>query len=107
MWRRKIHQGKSPSMADASHFHSLIYRRVTRWPALNKKEMRGLYSQNAKTSHYLWCLSILTALPAIVWWDSTWILQCFTLLFAITYIVIYKALIKFKTPKFFKLLKKL
>jgi UDP-N-acetylmuramyl pentapeptide phosphotransferase/UDP-N-acetylglucosamine-1-phosphate transferase len=105
IWRRKVHQGKSPSIADGAHFHSLIYRRVIRWAEVHESKETASYSKNAKTSPYLWFLSSLAVFPAIVWWQTTLILQCFALLFCVSYIIIYNAVVKFKTPSIFKLLK--
>jgi UDP-GlcNAc:undecaprenyl-phosphate GlcNAc-1-phosphate transferase len=105
IWRRKVHQGKSPSLADGAHFHSLIYRRVIRWAEVHESKETSSYSKNAKTSPYLWFLSSLAVFPAVVWWQTTWILQCFALLFCVSYIIVYNAVVKFKTPSFFRLLK--
>jgi UDP-GlcNAc:undecaprenyl-phosphate GlcNAc-1-phosphate transferase len=105
IWRRKVHQGKSPSLPDGAHFHSLIYRRVIRWAEVHESKETASYAKNAKTSPYLWFLSSLAVFPAIVWWQTTWILQCFALLFCVSYVMVYNAVVKFKTPGIFKLLK--
>jgi UDP-N-acetylmuramyl pentapeptide phosphotransferase/UDP-N-acetylglucosamine-1-phosphate transferase len=101
IWRRKIRQGKSPGQADAAHFHSLIYRRIIRWthiPGIDE----GQHHANAKTSPYLWFLSSLAVLPAILWWEYTWVLQLSVLWFAISYVYLYIMVVKFKTPKWLK-----
>jgi UDP-N-acetylmuramyl pentapeptide phosphotransferase/UDP-N-acetylglucosamine-1-phosphate transferase len=105
IWRRKVHQGKNPSLPDGAHFHSLIYRRVIRWAEVHESKETASYAKNAKTSPYLWLLSSLAVFPAIVWWQTTWILQCFALLFCISYVMVYNAVVKFNTPSIFKLLK--
>ncbi len=105
IWRRKVHQGKNPGLPDGAHFHSLIYRRVIRWAEVHESKETASYAKNAKTSPYLWLLSSLAVFPAIIWWQSTWILQCFALLFCLSYMIIYNAVVKFKTPSIFKLLK--
>lgn len=100
IWRKKIHQGKSPGQADAVHFHSLIYRRVIRWahiPGIDGDQ----HHANARTSPYLWFLSSLAVLPAILWWEYTWILQLSILWFAISYVYLYIMIVKFKTPSWF------
>lgn len=97
IWRKKIHQGKSPGQADAAHFHSLIYRRIIRWahiPGIDE----GQHHANAKTSPYLWFLSSLAVLPAILWWEHTWVLQLSALWFAISYVYLYIMVVRFKTP---------
>ncbi len=105
IWRRKVHQGKNPGLPDGAHFHSLIYRRVIRWVEVHESNETASYAKNAKTSPYLWLLSSLAAFPSIVWWQTTWILQCFALLFCVSYVIVYNAVVKFKTPGIFKLLK--
>ncbi len=105
IWRRKVHQGKNPGLPDGAHFHSLIYRRLIRWAEVHEVKDTASYAKNAKTSPYLWLLSSLAVFPAIIWWQTTWILQCFALLFCISYIWIYNAVVKFKTPGFLNLLK--
>jgi UDP-N-acetylmuramyl pentapeptide phosphotransferase/UDP-N-acetylglucosamine-1-phosphate transferase len=105
IWRRKVHQGKNPGLPDGTHFHSLIYRRVIRWAEVHESKETASYAKNAKTSPYLWFLSSLAVFPAIVWWQTTWILQCFALLFCVSYVMVYNAVVKFKTPDIFKLLK--
>lgn len=102
IWRRKVHQGKNPGLPDGAHFHSLIYRRIIRWAKVHESKDTVLFSNNAKTSPYLWLLSTLAVFPAIIWWQTTWILQCFALLFCISYIWAYNSVVKFKTPTIIK-----
>jgi UDP-N-acetylmuramyl pentapeptide phosphotransferase/UDP-N-acetylglucosamine-1-phosphate transferase len=105
IWRRKVHQGKNPGLPDGAHFHSLVYRRIIRWAEVHELKNTASFAKNAKTSPYLWLLSSLAVFPAIIWWQTTWILQCFALLFCITYIWVYSAVVKFKTPSIFNWLK--
>jgi UDP-N-acetylmuramyl pentapeptide phosphotransferase/UDP-N-acetylglucosamine-1-phosphate transferase len=105
IWRRKVHQGKNPGLPDGAHFHSLIYRRMIRWAVVHESNVTALYAKNAKTSPYLWLLSSLAVFPAIIWWQTTWVLQCFALLFCISYVWVYNSVVKFKTPTFFNWLK--
>jgi UDP-GlcNAc:undecaprenyl-phosphate/decaprenyl-phosphate GlcNAc-1-phosphate transferase len=105
IWRRKVHQGKNPGLPDGAHFHSLIYRRVIRWAKVHEAKDTESFTKNAQTSPYLWILSTLAVFPAIIWWQTTWILQCFALLFCISYIWAYNAIVAFKTPSIIKWLK--
>lgn len=105
IWRRKIHQGKSPCLPDGAHFHSLIYRRIIRWAgARNSKEAKS-YAKNARTAPFLWFLSSLAVFPGVIWWQTTWVLQCFMLLFCISYVSAYMTIVKFKTSTLFRWLK--
>ena len=96
IYRRKIHQGKSPGLPDGIHFHTLIYRRILN-PSCSKNH-DDWFTANAKTSPYLWMLSALAITPAILWWNSTPILIACALLFTISYVWIYKSIVTFKTP---------
>lgn len=102
IWRRRIHQGKNPGLPDGAHFHSLIYRRLIRWAEVQELKDSASYAKNAKTSPYLWLLSSMAVLPAIIWWDSTWVLQCFGFLFCMLYVWMYNAVVRFKTPSILK-----
>jgi len=97
IYRRKIHQGKSPGQPDGIHFHTLIYRRIIK-PTSTKNKNIWL-SANAKTAPYLWILNSLAVLPAILFWQSTTVLAAFTLAFAIFYIGLYNRIVSFRTPK--------
>jgi UDP-GlcNAc:undecaprenyl-phosphate GlcNAc-1-phosphate transferase len=105
IWRRKVHQGKNPSLPDGAHFHSLIYRRLIRWAEVHESKDTASFAKNARTSPYLWLLSSLAVFPAIIWWQTTWILQCFALLFCTSYVWAYSAVVKFKTPAIIKRVK--
>ena len=97
IYRRKIHQGKSPGQPDGIHFHSLIYRRI-----LNTKSAQNkvdLFSANARTAPYLWLLTSMAIVPAILWWHSSMVMMIASLVFVISYVWVYKRIVSFKTPK--------
>ena len=102
IWRRSIHQGKNPGLPDAAHFHSLIYRRVIRWTTPNNEKLHIRSSRNAATSPYLWVLSSLGVIPAILFWDSSEYLMISALLYVCFYIWCYWQIVIFKTPKIIK-----
>jgi len=92
IWRRRVHHGVSPGLPDAAHFHSLIYRRIMMWSKRDHDRTHGQdghYLNNAKTSPYLWLLSSIGAIPALVWWRSTSILMLATLAFILLYLYLY------------------
>lgn len=93
IYRRKVHQGKSPGQPDGIHFHTLIYRRI-----LRAKHFESFLSANARTAPYLWILAGLSITPAVLWWQSTPILIGACTLFVISYIWIYSRIVKFRTP---------
>jgi len=101
IYRRKFHQGKSPGRPDGIHFHSLIFRRILN-PGHIQNEF-DWFNANAKTSPYLWILSSLATIPAILFWNSTPILIGFFLLFSASYVWVYKRIVSFKTPEWMHL----
>ena len=96
IYRRKIHQGKSPGLPDGIHFHTLIYRRILNTAAAKSKF--DFLNANARTAPYLWLLSSFAVVPAILWWQSTPILIAFTLVFTFSYVWLYTKIVRFRTP---------
>ena len=94
IWRRSVHQGKNPGLPDGAHFHSLIYRRIMRWAHPGDQS----YWANAKTSPYLWVLSSLGVIPALLWWDSTQALMISAVVFVVLYNLTYRQIVTFRTP---------
>jgi|SRR6476661_2535439 len=94
---RKAARGQSPSMADALHFHQLIYRRVVR-QVFEDDEARRMLMRNNRTSPYLWSFTLLTVIPAVLFWQSTAILMGFSALFVVSYIYAYVSIVRFKVP---------
>ena len=97
IYRRKIHQGKSPGLPDGIHFHTLIYRRILNPLCMGKKE--DWFTANAKTSPYLWTLTAMAIAPAILWWNSTQAMICGAIIFTISYTWLYRRIVTFKTPR--------
>ncbi len=94
IWRRSVHQGKNPGLPDGAHFHSLIYRRIMRWACPGDQS----YWANAKTSPYLWVLSSVGVIPALLWWHSTPALIVSAVVFVILYNLTYRQIVTFRTP---------
>jgi UDP-N-acetylmuramyl pentapeptide phosphotransferase/UDP-N-acetylglucosamine-1-phosphate transferase len=97
IYRRKIHQGKSPGQPDGIHFHSLIFRRVLSSGKSGAKQ-DDWFTANARTSPYLWMLTSLAVIPAVLWWQSTPILIGFFALYIFSYVWLYKRIVTFRTP---------
>lgn len=94
---RKLVRGVSPGMADALHFHQLIYRRIVRG-VFNDDASRAMLMRNNRTSPYLWSFTLLTMVPAILFWSNTPLLMAFCVLFVFSYVGAYIAIIRFKIP---------
>jgi UDP-N-acetylmuramyl pentapeptide phosphotransferase/UDP-N-acetylglucosamine-1-phosphate transferase len=97
-YRRMFVRGKSPSVPDGIHLHSLIFRRIVRWTVGNK-EARALLRRNARTSPYLWLFSLMAVIPATLFWQNTIVLIVFCLLFVISYLWLYARIVRFKSPR--------
>lgn len=98
VYRKKVVKGRSPGMPDGVHLHMLIYKRVVRW-CIGSLEPRHKTQRNALTSPYLWVLSSLGFVPAVLFWQYQWALMFFVLLFSVAYVWLYRALVNFGIPK--------
>jgi UDP-N-acetylmuramyl pentapeptide phosphotransferase/UDP-N-acetylglucosamine-1-phosphate transferase len=98
MYRRKIVRGRPMGQPDAAHLHSLIYRRIMRW-AIGRQDAAALLKRNSMTSPYLWVMCSITAIPAVLWWDNSTVLQACLAGFCICYVLVYRAIVRFRTPK--------
>jgi UDP-N-acetylmuramyl pentapeptide phosphotransferase/UDP-N-acetylglucosamine-1-phosphate transferase len=99
---RKLARGQSPGVADALHFHQLIYRRLVR-NVFHDDEARRMLMRNNRTSPYLWGFTILTVVPAVLFWRHTAVLMAFTLLFIVSYVWVYVSIVRFRSPRWLKL----
>ena len=104
-YRRMFLRGKSPTMPDGIHLHSLIFRRIVQW-AVGRKEARALMRRNSLTSPYLWMFSLMAVIPATVFWKNTSVLIFFCLLFIVSYVWLYARIVRFKAPRWLILRKK-
>lgn len=94
---RKLARGMSPGMADALHFHQLIYRRIV-WGVFDDDASRDMLMRNNRTSPYLWAFTLLTVLPAVLFWNSSLILAICIFIFIFIYISAYITIVRFKIP---------
>ena len=98
IYRRRFLRSLPPSMPDGIHLHSLIFRRVVRWAAGNRNA-KALTRRNSMTSPYLWMLCMLSVIPAVLFWDNTPALTLFLCLFAVSYVLLYWRIVRFKAPR--------
>ncbi|MGE3347350.1 MAG: glycosyltransferase family 4 protein [Ramlibacter sp.] len=98
---RKAARGQSPGVADALHFHQLIYRRIVRG-VFHDDESRRMLMRNNRTSPYLWGFTVLTVMPAVLFWYNTPVLMAFTALFVISYLWAYFSIVRFKVPSWLR-----
>ncbi|WP_246100684.1 MraY family glycosyltransferase [Tepidimonas alkaliphilus] len=98
IYRKTFLRGVSPGVPDALHLHMLIYRRMVRWAA-GGPAARDVTARNAATSPYLWGLSSVSIVPAVVFWHHEVILIFCVLLFVCLYIWAYISVVKFRVPE--------
>jgi UDP-N-acetylmuramyl pentapeptide phosphotransferase/UDP-N-acetylglucosamine-1-phosphate transferase len=98
MYRRKVVRGRPVGQPDASHLHSLVYRRLMRW-AIGRHDAANLLRRNSMTSPYLWLVCSSSAIPALLCWDNTGVLGIFLLGFCLLYIALYRSIVRFRTPR--------
>ena len=98
IYRRLFLKRISPGIPDAAHLHQIIYKRAVRW-AVGTSEGELKTQRNAITAPYLWLLSSLAVVPAVLFWNNHIVLKLFSGLFALTYIWLYWSIVRFKTPK--------
>jgi UDP-N-acetylmuramyl pentapeptide phosphotransferase/UDP-N-acetylglucosamine-1-phosphate transferase len=100
VYRRKVLR-RAPSMApDGIHLHSLVYRRLIRWAA-GDRTPRAMNRRNSMASPFLWALTLLTVLPACLFWNDTDVLLLFIALFIVVYLAMYWSIARFKAFRWF------
>jgi UDP-N-acetylmuramyl pentapeptide phosphotransferase/UDP-N-acetylglucosamine-1-phosphate transferase len=105
IYRKKLVRGRSPGVPDGVHLHMLVYKRLVRW-AVGTSEARLITQRNAMTSPYLWVLSSMGIIPAVLFWQYPYVLMFFVFLFAVSYVFLYRRLVLFRMPKWLVLQKK-
>lgn len=97
IYRRVFVLRTHPGMPDAAHLHQIIYKRLVRW-AVGSSMPEDRLIRNALTAPYLWVLTSVTVIPAVLFWRYAWVLQAFALFFAVGYVLLYRMIVRFKTP---------
>lgn len=105
IYRKRWLRGRSPGAPDGVHLHMLIYKRVVRW-VVGSREAHHLTWRNSLTSPYLWLLSSLGVIPAVLFWQTPVMLVLCVLAFAAGYVVLYRKLVLFRIPKWMVVKKK-
>lgn len=102
IYRRMVIHRTHPGMPDAAHLHQMIYKRLVRW-AVGSNDSADIVVRNSLTAPYLWMLTAMAVIPAVLFWDNAWALRGFALMFAVSYVLLYRRLVLFKTPKWLTL----
>lgn len=101
IYRRVVILRTHPGMPDAAHLHQMIYKRVVRW-AVGSNASVDRVVRNSLTAPYLWVLTAMAVIPAVLFWNNAWALRGFALLFAVSYVLLYRRLVQFKAPKWLR-----
>ncbi len=105
IYRKKLVRGKSPGAPDGVHLHMLVYKRLVRW-AVGSHEAHLITQRNAMTSPYLWVLSSMGTIPAVLFWQHAYFLMAFVMVFSVSYVILYRQLVLFRMPRWLVLQKK-
>lgn len=86
--RKRIH---SPGAPDASHLHSLVYRRV-----VSRRLMPGApaWKRNAYTSPFLWSYSFIPMLGAMFWPESLGMVVAWLIISFLVYQRMYRRMLR-------------
>ena len=98
MYRRKVLKGRPIGQPDAAHLHSLIYRRLLR-SDFGSLDSAQRVRRNSMTSPFLWLLTLLSVVPAVVFWDNSAALTVCGLVFGAIYVTIYWRIVRFRAPR--------
>lgn len=104
IFRRIVLSKKSPGLPDDAHLHQLIYKRVVRW-AIGEDGVGKRTQRNSMTSPYLWVMTILAVIPAILFWNDGLLLQICVFVYSLLYIAIYTTIYKSRVPAWFSVMK--
>jgi len=92
VYRKKIVRKTPPSQPDGYHLHMMLYKRLVKRKFFkNNKTM-----QNSMTSPFLWALSLVGIIPAVIWYDNQTMLIIWAFIFMIIYTIFYRRIVHFK-----------
>ena len=92
VYRKKIVRKTPPSQPDGYHLHMMLYKRLVKRKFFkNNKTM-----QNSMTSPFLWALSLVGIIPAVIWYDNQIMLIIWAFIFMIIYTIFYRRIVHFK-----------
>ena len=102
MYRRKFVRDHPVNHPDALHLHTLIYRRVLfRHGTRNNPEQKN--KLNSRVALFFWLPAVFFTFIGCLFLQSTYIQLALMLAYFAMYLWLYKKLIHFRSPHFFKL----
>jgi UDP-N-acetylmuramyl pentapeptide phosphotransferase/UDP-N-acetylglucosamine-1-phosphate transferase len=98
IYRKRVLRKQSPGQPDGLHLHMLIHKRwIRRYRAAGSRPSD--FWANALTAPFLWILALLGAVPAVLFWGQTAILQAAVVIFTAIYVWLYWWIVRFRTPR--------
>ena len=97
-YRRRVLRGSPAMQPDASHLHTLVFKRLIRSNGIKPTGRRKIL-MNSATSVYMLTFSVATAVLALAFWTSTPALFGAFTLFIAAYLGVYFSLVRFRTPQ--------
>jgi len=94
-YRRMFVRGRSPGSPDRLHMHSLVYHRLIK-SMKNLNDPRYQELQSSLAAMYMWAFALISAVPAVLFWDRPGILQLACGIFAVVYLILYRNLVRFR-----------
>lgn len=99
MLRRASSGGfRQMGQADATHLHHLIHRRLVK-SQQHRGGHRTAVFNNAMTTPYLLVLVLMSVMPAILFPDRAGVLFGFCVLFAVSYTLFYRMIVRLRVPR--------
>jgi UDP-N-acetylmuramyl pentapeptide phosphotransferase/UDP-N-acetylglucosamine-1-phosphate transferase len=95
VFRRKYLRGHSPGKPDALHFHTLIYKRIVPREA-NSGIIFSQLQRNSRVAKYVWIPGIVTAIYAVIFWESIPALILGICVYCIFYCAVFRGIVKWK-----------
>jgi UDP-GlcNAc:undecaprenyl-phosphate/decaprenyl-phosphate GlcNAc-1-phosphate transferase len=92
IYRKKIVRGTLSSEPDGFHLHMLIYKRLVKCKTFKNNKVMC----NSMTSPFLWALSLVGIIPAVIWYDNQTALIIWAFVFMAIYTIIYRRIVHFK-----------
>lgn len=100
-WRRFWLRSQPATLPDGIHLHTLVYRRLVRW-AVGERDAKAIVRANSMSSPYLWLLCSASVAPAMLFWDNPPMLGAMIVLFAVTYVMLYRQIVRFRSPRWLR-----
>jgi UDP-N-acetylmuramyl pentapeptide phosphotransferase/UDP-N-acetylglucosamine-1-phosphate transferase len=97
IYRRVVLKRTHPGVPDVAHLHHLIYKRLVRWLVGNNLPAPR-NQRNALTSPYLWVITSIGVIPAVVFWQNQFVLVVGCFCFAGGYVYGYFRIARFRVP---------